>query len=100
MNLIISLLHNIYQLIKAVAPLAARVMQVVIGKLMSGHLNTVTNSIACPNQSLVIFILWGNCLIVSKVKSTEEMITHTGLYIAGFHRKLMRAKATPMKVLG
>ena len=100
MTFFVYLLHNIYQPIKSVSPLAVIVMRVGIGKLMSVHLNTGTDLIACPYKSLIIFFLWGNCLIVSRANSTEEITTHTGLYIAGCHRKLMSLKETSMKVLG
>ena len=59
MTLLISLIHKMYHLIKAVAPLEVRVMRVGIDKLVSGHLNTGTDLIACPDHSLMKFIIWG-----------------------------------------
>ena len=68
MNFLIFIQHNIYHPIKAVAPLEVIVIQLRIGKLMSGHINTGTNWIACPDHSLIIFLLWGDFLIVSRAK--------------------------------
>ena len=86
MTLLISLIHKMYHPIKALAPLEVIVIQLRIGKLMSGHINTGTNWISCPDHSLIIFLLWGEYVVVSKAKSTEEMMPHTGLYLAGCPR--------------
>ena len=66
MTFLISILHKVYHPIKAVALLAVIVMQVGIVKLMSDHINTRTNSIACHDHILIRFLLWGDCLIVSR----------------------------------
>ena len=70
MTLLISLIHKMYHPIKAVSPLDVRVMRVGIEKLVSGHLNTGTDLIACPDHSLISFILWGGGVIISRANST------------------------------